>query len=81
MVHMRIRNTFNSTFISPKAPTNIKCTMLSTYEGRAFNSGTNAPSYHMAVRNSWKLRSISGGRGFKEWNKIMFEFDHSFKSY
>ena len=26
------------------------------YEGRSFNSGTNEPPYHMAVRYSWKLR-------------------------
>ena len=31
------------------------------YEGRLFNSGTYAPHCHMAVRNSWKLRFISGG--------------------
>ena len=31
------------------------------YEGRSFNSGTYAPQYHMAVRNSWKLRLFSGG--------------------
>ena len=24
--------------------------------GRSFNSDTNAPPYHIAVRNSWKLR-------------------------
>ena len=29
--------------------------------GRSFNSGTNAPPYHMAVRNSWKLRSFQEG--------------------
>ena len=36
---------------------------MCTYEGRSFNSGTNAPPSHMAVRNSWKLRLISGWGG------------------
>ena len=31
------------------------------YEGCSFNSGTNAPLYHMAVRNLWKLRSFHQG--------------------
>ena len=31
------------------------------YEGRSFNSGTNAPPYHMAIRQSWKLQYFHGG--------------------
>ena len=30
-------------------------------KGRSFNSGAYALPYHMAVRNSWKLRLITGG--------------------
>ena len=33
------------------------------YEGILFSSGTHAPPYLMAVRNSWKLRFISGVEG------------------
>ena len=31
------------------------------YEGRSFNSGTNAPPYHMAVRKLWKLQYFQWG--------------------
>ena len=34
---------------------------LLKYEGRSFNSSTNEPQNHMAVRNSWKLRYFHGG--------------------
>ena len=30
------------------------------YERCPFNSGTNASPYHVAVRNSWKLRYFQG---------------------
>ena len=31
------------------------------YVGRPFNSGTNAPPYHMTIRQSWILRYFHGG--------------------
>ena len=31
----------------------------------SFNSGTNAPPYHIAVRKSWKLRNCGMPRGSK----------------
>ena len=35
---------------------NINDNVKDITRGRSFNNGTNEPPYHMAVRNSWKLR-------------------------
>ena len=43
-----------------------------SYEGRSFYSGTNAPLYHMAVRNSWKLWQFQGGGGVDLTNDTNF---------
>ena len=40
------------------------------YEGRSFNSGTNEPPYHMAVRNYWKLRYFYVGVVFNNGTKF-----------
>ena len=45
---------------------------------RSFNSGNNAPPYHMAVK---KLVEMSRGSGFESWTEILFESVYSFNSY